>query len=306
MRRSIFTLLLILLFAGSVFSQGKPRTAVIPFNAIGVAEIESLTASNLFETALVQTDVFMVIEQTQIAEILEAQSFTLSGCTDESCAVEIGKLLSAEQIVLGSFSRVGSGYIINAKIIDVTLGRNIRADKVSFSSMDDLSDSVDLLAYKLAGLTFKQGGEDTIASVFGELFISTVPSGADIYVNGVKKGTSPDIFTRIPAGLIDIEARSGNLYASTEVNIGSGTNELTLELKMVFGNLFVKSSKSNVDVYLDGRSLGSLGEGFFRNLPVGEFDIVVKGENLYWESTVSIREGESTRIEAYPRSTGWI
>lgn len=129
--------------------------------------MESLTASNLFETALVQTDVFLVIEQNQIAEILEAQSFTLSGCTDESCAVEIGKLLAAEQIILGSFSKVGSGYIINAKIIDVTLGRNIQAEKVEFSSMDDLSKSMDLLAYKLAGL--EQVEQETSTAYGAEL-----------------------------------------------------------------------------------------------------------------------------------------
>jgi hypothetical protein len=60
------------LFVNATFSQNKPGTAVIPFNAIGVAEMESLTASNLFETALVQTDIFLVIEQNQIAEILDA------------------------------------------------------------------------------------------------------------------------------------------------------------------------------------------------------------------------------------------
>ena len=122
MRKYICSILLILILTSSIFSQGKPRTAVIPFNAVGVAAIESITASNLFETALVQTESFLIIEQNQIAEILEAQSFILSGCTDESCAIEIGKLLAAEQIILGSFSKVGSSYIINTKIIDVTLG----------------------------------------------------------------------------------------------------------------------------------------------------------------------------------------
>ena len=167
MRRLGLSLLFILVLTASVFSQGKPRMAVIPFTAMGVSENESVIASYLFETALVQTDAFLVIEQNQMAEILDAQSFTLSGCTDESCAVEIGKLLAAEQIILGSFSRLGTGYILNAKIIDVTLGQNIKAEKVSFASLDELSDSADLLAYRLAGL--KQGEQETSTAYGDEL-----------------------------------------------------------------------------------------------------------------------------------------
>jgi len=310
MRRFFLTSLIILMLINSAFSQENPRTAVIPFNGRDVSATEALTASDLFETALVKTETFDVIEKTQRKAVLESQSesqkLIYSGCVDESCAVEYGKILLAEQIVLGSFSRLGDGYIITAKVIDVALGRNIRADNVSFSSLDELSDSVNILAYKLAGLTYKQGGEDTIASVFGELFISTNPTGADIYINGVKKGTSPCVFSRIPAGLIKIEAKSGNLYASKDIDIGDGTSKLALELKVVFGNLFIKSSKSNVDVYLNGQNLGSLEDGFFENLPVGKSEIAVKGENLYWEGTVTIEEGETTSIKAYPRSTGFI
>ena len=72
MRKLVFTYFLILLLAGSIYSADKPRTAVIPFSAVGVSEMEALTAANLFETALGQTDNFLVIEQNQIEEILEA------------------------------------------------------------------------------------------------------------------------------------------------------------------------------------------------------------------------------------------
>jgi hypothetical protein len=185
----------------------------------------------------------------------------------------------------------------------VTLGQNITAEKVSFASLDELSTSTDLLAYKLAGLTFKQDGEDTIATVFGEVFISTVPSGADIYINGVKKGKSPDLFSRIPAGLTNFEARMDNLYASADLSIGSGTSELAMELEELksFGNLFVKSSRSDVDVYLADKKLGPLRDGFFRDLPVGDFSIVVKNNSLYWEGSISIVAGESVKLDVYPK-----
>ena len=52
---------------------------------------------------------------TDVEEILEAQAFSLSGCTDDSCAVEIGELLSAEKIVLGSIEGLGTSMVLTRK-----------------------------------------------------------------------------------------------------------------------------------------------------------------------------------------------
>ncbi len=276
------SLLIISLFSGSIHSQEKPRTAVIPFNAVGVSETESVTASSLFETALVQTDAFLVIEQNQMKEILEAQAFTLSGCTDESCAVEIGKLLAAEQIVLGSFSSLGSGYILNAKIIDVTLGQNIKAEKVSFASLDELSDSADLLAYKLAGL--KQGEQETSSAYGDELrkeayeqfqeqieqlekdsnsLADEEVSGFPILVEDLlkqmidSKYTFADLEAR--ADVLLFQSRSNKEDYERSVQIKSLTEELTYwELKYKKEEKAVK--RRNIFKYVfGGLAIGSLG-----------------------------------------------
>ena len=42
-----------------------PRIVVMPFLAVGASEHEAVAAFNLFETALVQTNSFIVIEQNQ-------------------------------------------------------------------------------------------------------------------------------------------------------------------------------------------------------------------------------------------------
>jgi len=66
-----------------------------------------------------------------------------------------------------TLSRLGTGYILNAKIIDVALGQNIRAEKVSFSTLDELSDSADILAYKLAGLALRRNEQDVATIAIG-------------------------------------------------------------------------------------------------------------------------------------------
>ncbi len=107
----------------------KPRIAVIPFDSIGLSKANVHSLSLLFETALLNTNKFDVIEQTRAEPLLRALEYSLNDCTDEECAIEIGKLLSAEQIVLGIVGIFGQRYYLNVKIIDVQLGRNLGAKK---------------------------------------------------------------------------------------------------------------------------------------------------------------------------------
>ena len=126
--------------------------------------------TEVFETGMVNTEAFQVIEQNRVQEIVEAQKYALEDCTDEACAVEFGRLLAADRIVLGTFSSVGGQFIINAKIIDVETGQNIKADKVTAATINEMTEKVELLAFKLAGLTVApSGAEERIAREFGEL-----------------------------------------------------------------------------------------------------------------------------------------
>ncbi len=290
----------------SAFAQELPRVAVVPFNPVGVSERDASVITSLFETALVQTESFNVIEQNQIADIMEAQAYTMTGCTDESCAIEVGKLLAAEQIILGELSSIGGKFILNAKIIDVEQGRNIKADKVEATGMGEMTAAAELLAFKLAGLTYTSGGAVQVAQAFGEVLIETTPPGADIYVNGAKKGVSPDLITRIPLGAIRIEAKKGNLYAVQDITVTAETARISLTLEEQYGNLFIKSSEAAVDVYLDGTRLGTLGSGFFDKLPVGDHVLELRGQDVYWSGNITLEVGKSTKVDAYPRPFGLL
>jgi len=149
MQKYIFSLFIILITINSVFSQEKPRVALIPLNPMGVSDTEAEVASNLLETALVNTDKFIILEQNQVNTIIQAQSFSLAGNTDETYAKEIGKLLPVEQLLMGTFSHVGSEFILTAKIIDIESGQNIKAEKVTFFNINELSNSVESLANRL-------------------------------------------------------------------------------------------------------------------------------------------------------------
>jgi curli biogenesis system outer membrane secretion channel CsgG len=95
-------------------------------------------AGQLVETALIKTEVFSIINTADISEVLKAQEISLSDCTDESCAIQIGKLLSAEQIVIGDLSAVGARMALNLRLLDVSSGEVLRAEVADVASVEEL------------------------------------------------------------------------------------------------------------------------------------------------------------------------
>jgi hypothetical protein len=302
-----FVLYLTMSFSTLLYGQqNPPRIAVISFNYINVSKSDAQVITGLFETALVNTSVYTVIEQNQINEILNAQEYALSSCTDEKCAIQVGQLIGSEQIVLGTLSLVEGTHILNAKIIDVATGVNVRADKVVGQSLSEITGAAELLAFKLAGLTYRTEAREEIAKAFGDIFVETEPSGADIYVNGVNKGVSPNLFSKVPVAAVVVEARKGSLYGMKEILVTDSTTGVKIILAETYGSLFIRSDVREVIVYLDGRPLGDLGPGFLQRISAGPHLVELKAEGLYWQGDVIIKAGESTRLEASPRAFGAI
>ncbi len=306
-RCCLFTAIIFFLSTINLYAQDRPRIAVIPLNPISVTKSDSSTLTGLLETGLVKTEAFDVIEQTQVEVILKTQEYMLSDFTDERSAVEFGKLLAAEQIILGSVSKIGGKYIVNAKIIDVETGQHIKADNVDADSLESLTEKIELLAYKLAGLPVTLGEREEIAKVFGEIFVETVPEGAEVYVNGVRKGTSPTIIEKVPQGTIFLEVRKGDMYGSREVEIkGEEVVKVKLALARSLGRIFIQVGEKYMYVYLDGNRLGLLGSGLFEDIPAGEHKIVLEGVGLFWEGSVKVTPNATAKVEAYPREVGLI
>ena len=156
---------LVLLAASvSCYAQQKPVIAVIPFRASGVSAADADGLTVLFEAALQKTGRFTVVEQTRVESVLKAQETSLADCTDEACAVEIGKLLAAEQIVLGTAGKIGQRYYLAVRLIDVRLGTNLATENEQKPSLDEIVDTLVGLAGRLAGLNDAQPPKATVAT----------------------------------------------------------------------------------------------------------------------------------------------
>ena len=147
----IFTVLFLSCFP--VFSEeSKPIITVLDMKTEDVSKSEMNIIINRLSSALFQTDKYTVIDVSQREQILKELEFSLSGCSDDSCMLEVGKMLSAESIVVGSLGRIGSRIAVSIKMLETETGRTLSTADDIYNDINELVDGVPELAAKLAGL----------------------------------------------------------------------------------------------------------------------------------------------------------
>jgi len=141
---------------------GAPRAAVskptgqLPLITVLDFSIENLPQSDgrlivdLMFSALVATRRYRVLDRSQRDNILKEIEYSFAVCADEKCQLEIGRLLAADKIVVGSLGKVGQRYILNAKMLDVRTGEAVSTAYQLFGSLEELVDGTEEVAWSLA------------------------------------------------------------------------------------------------------------------------------------------------------------
>ena len=105
--------------------------AVFNFSNNGLSNNEVLTLTDRLRTELVMVSDNKIVERSKIDDIIKEQKFQMSGCVDD-CLIELGKMLGANSVVIGSFGKVGNVYTISARMVDAESGEILQA--ISYDS----------------------------------------------------------------------------------------------------------------------------------------------------------------------------
>ena len=107
---------------GALSGERNPTCAVIDFQALdGMTEGQAKVLSERIFFEVSRLDQFTMVERAEAEKVLKENKFSLD-CSDTECAVEAGKLLSANFIIIGSVAKFGQLYTINARLVDVETG----------------------------------------------------------------------------------------------------------------------------------------------------------------------------------------
>lgn len=202
-----------------------PTIAVIDFaNLSGsyVAGIEE-TAGEILSALLAQTEKFAILERERITAVVQELGFVYSGLVDqENTAIEIGKLLGADIVALGSIlnystdTLVYSGYglqvkntvytmQVSIKLVAVNTGRIVYAEvlednekvleagplRIGLQGVEKrlLTKILRQFVDHVSQLENLDRGQAELRLV--EVVFESVPAGANVEINGIYIGSTP-------------------------------------------------------------------------------------------------------------------
>lgn len=176
-----------------LYSAEKIRVAILDLEGKNIPKSTAGTVSEMITTEMVNIGSFQVVERNQLAGILKEQGLQQTGCTDQSCAVEIGKLLSARKMLTGSVSKIGDTIVINIRMVDVQKGIVELAAMEQASTDSDLPSAVKKIVKKIAkqaGIQIsdqtESGADDFTGS--GYYMRGILPGWGQIYSGNNTKG----------------------------------------------------------------------------------------------------------------------
>ena len=133
-------LVLVCALATTGLATGLPNVAVMPLQAKGVGANDADVITDGLIARLQQNGAMRVMERSQMDQIMKEQGFANSGaCEGGECAVQVGKFLSVDRIMVGSVGILGRTYTLNLRLVDVSTGEVLRSSLRSRAgSIDDV------------------------------------------------------------------------------------------------------------------------------------------------------------------------
>ncbi|HUT97774.1 MAG TPA: CsgG/HfaB family protein [bacterium] len=168
------------LFAVNAVLATTPTVAVVDFEGINCSQDYARGVTEILSSRLSDTGAFRLIERGQIIRVLEEQAFQTSGLVDPSTAVQIGQILGADYVGVGSITKFGNTYTVSTRFVKVETAEITLADTFTAEGEDQIPSICNDLAKEMASK----------ASVI-HLRIRANDDGVEAYVNGQYIGVCP-------------------------------------------------------------------------------------------------------------------
>jgi len=97
----------------------QQRVAIIDFEGINVSKEEASALTKRLTSELVDLREFIVVERSEMRKLLDEQKFQHTGCVDMICAVEMGRIIGAQYMILSSVSKIGRIHSLDSRLISV-------------------------------------------------------------------------------------------------------------------------------------------------------------------------------------------
>ncbi len=132
-----------------------PALAVMDFDPGGGPLGDALLMAELVRVAALRRGRWSVIERGAMARIMSEQAFQSTGCTGADCAIKLGRLLSAQNVIAGACSREGGARLVSIRLLDIATGSEVGVATERGFSVAGAEDAADRLIANLDLVTPK-------------------------------------------------------------------------------------------------------------------------------------------------------
>jgi len=125
----------------TVSARKKPVVlAVLPLSAQGEDASSAKILTEALADEILRLRKTRVMERSQMESILKEQGFQQSGACDKAeCAVEVGRILGIDRLVVGSIGKLGNTHTLSVRALDVATGEVLASSRKSFKGEIDLA-----------------------------------------------------------------------------------------------------------------------------------------------------------------------
>jgi len=104
-------------------AEERPTVAVLDFTAKNIANDDADIIAEFFRSELIKTGKFNVLDRNNIKKILTEQRFQSTGVTDIKNVVKVGKLINAQYIFVGTYSKLDTLFMLNVDMVNIQTGK---------------------------------------------------------------------------------------------------------------------------------------------------------------------------------------
>jgi len=224
----------------------QPRKRPIAVLELRSRGLDADLAASLTELIVREVDrsgLFTTISLDDIRAMLQhAENSNMLGCDDAACLAEIGGALGVELLLAGSVGRIGSTHVISMRLIDVKQSRVlVRQEKTVQGEVDDL-----IGASRQAVSRLLQPLMDRAA---GELALTCVEEGAEVYVDDMMIGTTPLEPRTIPGGFHTIKVKKDSFIVFGRDVLVRPEQTTRLDVELIPSPDFVARYRARANTY---------------------------------------------------------
>ncbi|HEX2956626.1 MAG TPA: hypothetical protein VHO70_07335 [Chitinispirillaceae bacterium] len=123
-RLALFLLIFVLSAAAQQGTLVKKTLAILKLSTHGIATATAEELSDGIRAEMRRLSVYELIDPATIQSVLHDQNMSSSGvCNQNACAIQIGQLLGADRVAIGSISLIDGTYSVNIRTIEINTGR---------------------------------------------------------------------------------------------------------------------------------------------------------------------------------------